>query len=114
MRWGIIIWAGIIGDSLVGPYILPERLNGEAYNNFLQNTLPVLINEVVPEHIQQRMWYQQDEAPAHFRIDVRATLNNMFPNKWIGRGGPTAWPARSPDLTPLDFFSLGNNERSCL
>ncbi|KAJ4434368.1 hypothetical protein ANN_22927 [Periplaneta americana] len=25
---------------------------------------------------------------------------------WIGRGGPTAWPPRSPDLTPLDFFSF--------
>jgi hypothetical protein len=22
---------------------------------------------------------------------------------WIGRGGTTAWPPRSPDLTPLDF-----------
>ncbi|KAJ8866390.1 hypothetical protein PR048_032233 [Dryococelus australis] len=24
--------------------------------------------------------------------------------QWIGRGGPIAWPARSPDLTPLDYF----------
>jgi hypothetical protein len=23
---------------------------------------------------------------------------------WIGRGGPTAWPPMSPDLTPLDFL----------
>jgi len=23
---------------------------------------------------------------------------------WIGRGGPVAWPPRSPDLTPTDFF----------
>ena len=22
----------------------------------------------------------------------------------MGRGGPVAWPPRSPDLTPLDFF----------
>ncbi|KAF2888020.1 hypothetical protein ILUMI_18153 [Ignelater luminosus] len=22
---------------------------------------------------------------------------------WIGRGGPTSWPPRSPDLTPLDY-----------
>ncbi|KAJ4429330.1 hypothetical protein ANN_26334 [Periplaneta americana] len=27
--------------------------------------------------------------------------------RWIGRGGPVAWPAQSPDLTPLDFFLWG-------
>jgi len=27
-----------------------------------------------------------------------------FPNGWIGRDGPTPWPPRSPDITPLDFF----------
>jgi len=27
-----------------------------------------------------------------------------FPNRWIGRDGPTPWPPRSPDITPLDIF----------
>jgi len=27
-----------------------------------------------------------------------------FENRWIGRDGPTPWPPRSPDITPLDFF----------
>ena len=31
----------------------------------------------------------------------------MFPDGWIGRGGPTSWPPRSPDVTPLDFFLWG-------
>lgn len=26
---------------------------------------------------------------------------------WIGRGGPVPWPARSPDLNPLDFSFWG-------
>jgi hypothetical protein len=26
---------------------------------------------------------------------------------FISRGGPTAWHPRSPDLTPLDFFTWG-------
>ncbi|EFN72314.1 hypothetical protein EAG_00021, partial [Camponotus floridanus] len=31
-----------------------------------------------------------------------------FEGRWIGRNGPTInWPARSPDLTPLDFFLWG-------
>ena len=50
------------------------------------------------------MWYQHDGAPAHFSIAARQVLNDKYPNRWIGRGGPVPWPPRSPDLTPLDFF----------
>jgi hypothetical protein len=28
--------------------------------------------------------------------------------RWIDRGGTIAWPPRSPDLTPLDFFLRGD------
>ncbi|GFY35172.1 uncharacterized protein TNCV_5045471 [Trichonephila clavipes] len=28
--------------------------------------------------------------------------------RWIGRGGPVNWPARSPDLSCLDFFLWGH------
>jgi len=34
-------------------------------------------------------------------------LDATFPNRWIGRDGPTPWPPRSPDITPLDFFLWG-------
>ena len=50
---------------------------------------------------------QHDGAPAHFALDVREYLDNVFPNRWIGRGGPVQWPPRSPDLTPMDFFIWG-------
>ncbi|EZA48673.1 hypothetical protein X777_13179, partial [Ooceraea biroi] len=35
-------------------------------------------------------------------------LNESFPDRWIGRGGRISWPARSPDLMPLDFFLWGH------
>ncbi|GBO37895.1 hypothetical protein AVEN_81984-1 [Araneus ventricosus] len=35
---------------------------------------------------------------------VRHFLNATYPARWIGRGGPVAWPPRSSDLNPLDFF----------
>ena len=38
---------------------------------------------------------------------MRRTLDNAFPAHWIGRGGPIAWPPRSPDMTPLDLFLWG-------
>jgi len=31
-------------------------------------------------------------------------LDATFPNRRIGRDGPTLCPPRSPDITPLDFF----------
>jgi hypothetical protein len=34
-------------------------------------------------------------------------LNEEFPQKWIGRGGPIPWPPQSPDIIPLDFFLWG-------
>ena len=63
--------------------------------------------ENVPLQARQRLWFQQDGAPAHFVLDVREYLNNVFPNRWIGRGGPVQWPPHSSDLTPMDFFIWG-------
>ena len=37
---------------------------------------------------------------------VRNYLNEQFPGTWID-AGVAEWPARSPDLTPLDFFFWG-------
>ena len=39
---------------------------------------------------------------------MRNHLNVTYPNPWIGRGRPVPWPARSPDLTPLDYFLCGS------
>ncbi|KAJ4430736.1 hypothetical protein ANN_19327 [Periplaneta americana] len=37
----------------------------------------------------------------------REVVDAKFPNRWIGRSGPVRWPARSRNLTPLDFFFWG-------
>ncbi|GBM11235.1 hypothetical protein AVEN_267807-1 [Araneus ventricosus] len=39
---------------------------------------------------------------------VRHFLNATYPSRWIGCGVPVAWPPRSPDLNPLDFFFWGH------
>lgn len=106
-RFSINVWAGIIGDHLLGPYLLPERLDGKKYLTFLQQVLPEMMTDV-PPRIRRVMWFQQDGAPAHFAPEVRNYLNATFPNQWIGRGGPVPWPARSPDLSCLDFFLWGH------
>lgn len=71
------------------------------YNAFLRNDLPQLLDN---NENRQELWFQHDGAPPHFARQARTTLNEIFGNRWIGRDGPVNWPARSPDLTPLDFF----------
>ena len=34
----------------------------------------------------------------------RLHLDAAFPDTWIGRRGAIEYPARSPDLTSMDFF----------
>jgi hypothetical protein len=59
----------------------------------------------IPEDdTRQRMWFMHGGAPPHFLRIVRQHLNQTFGEQWIGRGGSVNWPARSPDLNPLDFW----------
>lgn len=102
-RFSVNVWAGIVDNYLIGPYLMPCRLTGNVYETFLMEVLPRLLDDV-PLAVCCRMWYQHDGAPAHFHSNVRRYLDNVFPNKWIGRNGPVSWPARSPDMTPSDFF----------
>ena len=53
------------------------------------------------------LWFQQNGAPAHNSRIVRQFLEAEFPGRWIGTRGAVEWPARSPDLSPLDFFLWG-------
>jgi hypothetical protein len=39
---------------------------------------------------------------------VRQHLSQTFDEQWMRRGGPVDWPARSPDLNPLEFWQLGH------
>ncbi|XP_032689036.1 uncharacterized protein LOC116852618 [Odontomachus brunneus] len=105
-RWSINVWAGVTADRVIGPYFLPPRLNGQAYGHFLRNDLPILLEDV-PLHMRQILVFQHDGAPAHSARQIRHILNTRFPERWMGRGGPITWPARSPDLNVLDYFVWG-------
>lgn len=106
-QFSLNVWGGIIGDHLIGPFFLPGRLTGHSYRHFLQHELPLLLEDL-PLFLRNQMWYMHDGAPAHFSILAREYLNEVYENKWIGRGGPQPWPPRSPDLNSLDFFLWGH------
>lgn len=109
-REKINVWAGIIGDNIIGPVFYDNNLTGERYLQFLQETLVPQLIESFPtgnNALDERIFFQQDGAPPHYAADVRNYLNTFFPGRWIGRRGVIEWPARSPDLTPLDFYLWG-------
>lgn len=56
----------------------------------------------LPHETSRIMYSMHDEVPSHFSFAVREHLSSVQPNRWIGRGGPIAWPFRSSDLIPLD------------
>jgi hypothetical protein len=87
--------------------MLPNRVNGLDYLNFLQNYLPGLLEDV-PLDVRQNMWLLHDGAPPHNRRVVRDYLDISFADRWIERNGPISWPARSPDLNPCDFYLWGH------
>jgi hypothetical protein len=72
-----------------------------AYVDFLQNELPLLLEEVP---LAKR---KHDGASAHYGCLVTHHLNLTFPERRIGRGGHVQWSPRFPHLTPLDICLWG-------
>ena len=85
---------------------LDDRMTGQNYLDFLQNELPIQLEDV-PFATRIAIYFQHDRAPSHYTWHVMQHLNDTFPNRWIGRGSTINWPPRSPDLTPLDFCLWG-------
>ncbi|GBO24191.1 hypothetical protein AVEN_46474-1 [Araneus ventricosus] len=79
-----------------------------------QHHAPTLTSNIYPDMLQlyavpqfpEGVILQQDGAPPHYGDIVREFLDT-FPQRWIGRGAVIAWPPRSQDVTPLDFYSWG-------
>jgi hypothetical protein len=55
--------------------------------------------------IAERM---HDFGSANFGSAVLDVLSNTYHDRWIGRGGPTAWSPRLPDSNSLDFVPMGH------
>ena len=100
-RFSVNVWAGIHANQIIGPVFIEGNLTGLKFLELLDGTVANYVAGL-PVQEQRRLWYQLDGAPAH--SVVPGSLNDMFGEQWIGRYGPFRWPARSPDLTPLDFF----------
>ncbi|GFU40802.1 uncharacterized protein TNCV_2466321 [Trichonephila clavipes] len=110
----VTAWCGFTATFILGPFFFEETTrNGPVtctvttrrYKNMLENF-------VAPQMLQHQcldtITFMQDEAPPHIGLCVQQFLRQHFTNdRVISRAFPTAWPPRSPDLNPCDFWLWG-------
>jgi hypothetical protein len=78
--------AVICDNQIIGQLeIVGTHLNSQTYLHILINGVGPAIEEIA--HEDQEVWFQQDSCPAHYGINVKTHLNQVFPNRWIGRDG---------------------------
>lgn len=96
---GVMFWAGIIGDELVGPFRVPEgvKINSKSYSAFLEENLSPWLDDL-PLSRSRRLIFMHDNAPAH---SAKATISYLTT---LGFEGQTlmTWPPCSPDLNPIE------------
>ncbi|KAJ8884554.1 hypothetical protein PR048_016411 [Dryococelus australis] len=80
-----------------------QDLSSLKQQSYIRKLETFFVPELKRRGIANEIYFQQDGAPAHHVHAVRNYLDQVFPNRWIGRSSPTLqWPARSPDLTTRD------------
>lgn len=101
----LCVWMGFSSKCLLRPFFFDATVSGDSYLHMLQT-------HVIPQLKQHKKKsstvFQQDGAPPHYSNQVRTYLREQFSDeRVIARGFPNFWPARSPDLTPLDYWFWG-------
>ena len=117
----IHMWVGLNWHTgIIGPFFIDEidaphlsnrdrgkssnSLTGAKYKLLIEESIMPEIYMKVPEHVVKReFWWQQDGAGPHVSAAPLALLRSIFGERILSRKTNYAWPARSPDLNPLDF-----------
>jgi transposase len=96
---GVMFWAGIIGNELIGPFRVPEgvKLTSATYVQFLkENFIPWYRSK--SRSFKQKMIFMHDNAPAHKAKNTVEYLKGVG----IKEDKLMVWPACSPDLNPIE------------
>lgn len=96
---GIMIWAAIVGNELIGPFKVDDgvKLNSENYCKLLQSVFFPWYNRK-SRVFKKNVVFMHDNAPSHASKATTAFLAKK------GLSGKTlmTWPPSSPDLNPIE------------
>ena len=100
---GVMFWAAIIKDTLIGPFRVPEgvKINAASYCDFLEENFFRWWKRQ-PLRERRSMIFMHDNAPAHAAIHTRVFLGK----KGVVDDRMMVWPAASPDLNPWAIFKM--------
>jgi hypothetical protein len=74
VRFSVSVWAGIVGDIVVGPYLLPDRLTAQQYRNFLETVLPGLL--ICLYSLFNEIWNNFGGRFIKYQKDIHLTKEN--------------------------------------
>lgn len=98
------VLAAVSRNWLGGPYFFHGTVTAASYCDILEH---FLLPDLAAANVDN-LWFMQDGAPAHTALATRNFLINVFgADRLIGQHFALPWPARSPDLNPVDFFLWG-------
>ena len=110
-REKLSVWACLSGNgSLLGPFFFEGNVNGRKYLEMFNNEILPCLLRIYHLNVEadiQNIWWFQDGAPPHRLREVTQRLRDVFRHNFVALNQDIEWPARSPDLTPLDFFLWG-------
>jgi hypothetical protein len=112
------VWAAISRRRIIGPIFFngtntikmffSKKLTMPIFSGTLT---AVRYREIIQQFLEQlhddeivNGYFQQDGAPAHTTLETLNMIQEFFDRRVINRNTAIAYPPRSCDLTPCDFF----------
>ena len=106
----ILCWTGIVNGKFLPIFWFQKEDGSTASVNrksYLRLKKEVSWPKVSSEPEVEEYFYTQNGAQPHCTNAALEFFEDRFPNHVISRRSQRCWPARSPDLNPLDFFLSG-------
>ncbi|KAJ3661413.1 hypothetical protein Zmor_005808 [Zophobas morio] len=97
------VWLAVSRRRVIGPIFFHNTINSARYR---EQILEVFLNHLDDEELEFG-YFQQDGAPAHKTMENLRYLQEFYGDRIISQNLNPEWPARSPDLTPLDYSIFG-------
>ena len=96
---GIMIWAGIVDDKVIGPFKVDEgvKLNSDNYCALLEGTFFKWYKSQ-SRKLKKDCVFMQDNAPSH----ASRSTSDFLARKGLTGSKLMKWPSSSPDLNPIE------------